>query len=210
MVRSATLPEPKTPEMGGSDGGEEGPVVCDNGGTVGGRGGGASTSAMVFSAVEISWPEMEAAAMESRLRMPSNLLGTYVDVHEDSLNEGWGPFLRFRAILDISKPLLRGEMVKLKDSLDEFWLEFRYERLPEFCFECGTIGHPFESCHKFLEQIYNGNDPSLEYGPAMIGSPLPDSGYDRYRTDFFKGGAWPLMTRLAKNSFTAAIHFLCH
>uniref|UniRef100_A0A803QJP0 Zinc knuckle CX2CX4HX4C domain-containing protein n=1 Tax=Cannabis sativa TaxID=3483 RepID=A0A803QJP0_CANSA len=134
-----------------------------------------------------------------------NLLGTYVDVHEDSLNEGWGPFLRFRAILDISKPLLRGKMVKLQDSQDEFWLEFRYERLPEFCFECGTIGHPFESCHTFLEQIYNGVEPLLEYGPSMIGSPLPESNYDRYRTDFFKGGVWPLMTRLAKKSFTAVI-----
>uniref|UniRef100_A0A803NUD3 Endonuclease/exonuclease/phosphatase domain-containing protein n=1 Tax=Cannabis sativa TaxID=3483 RepID=A0A803NUD3_CANSA len=39
----------------------------------------------------------------------------------------------------------------------------------------------------------------------MIGSPLPESGYDRYITDFFKGGVWPLMTRLAKKSFTTAI-----
>ncbi|KAF4385081.1 hypothetical protein F8388_017691 [Cannabis sativa] len=102
--------------------------------------------------------------------------------------------LRFRATLDISKPFLMGKMVKLKDSDDEFWLEFRYERLPEFFLKCGTIGHPFESYHKFLEQIYNGVEPSLAYGPSMIGSPLLESSYDRYRTDFIKGGVWPLMT----------------
>ncbi|KAF4382916.1 hypothetical protein F8388_018134 [Cannabis sativa] len=108
--------------------------------------------------------------------------------------EGNFGVLRFRATLDISKPFLMGKMVKLKDSNDEFWLEFRYERLPEFFFKCGTIGHPFESYHKFLEQIYNGVEPSLAYGPSMIGSPLLESSYDRYRTDFIKGGVWPLMT----------------
>ncbi|KAF4354159.1 hypothetical protein F8388_004171 [Cannabis sativa] len=134
-----------------------------------------------------------------------NIVGTYIDVHEDSLNEGWGPFLRFRASIDISKPLLRGKMVKLRDSREEFWVEFRYERLPEFCFECGTIGHPFEHCHSFLEKLYTGVEPSMSYGPEMIGSPLPQSGYDRYRTDFFKGEVWPLMTRLAKKSITAVL-----
>uniref|UniRef100_A0A803NTC6 Reverse transcriptase domain-containing protein n=1 Tax=Cannabis sativa TaxID=3483 RepID=A0A803NTC6_CANSA len=97
-------------------------------------------------------------------------------------------------------------MAKIRDSREEFWIELRYERLPEFRFECCTIGHPFEHCPKFLDQIYNGQEPSLPYGPEMLGSPLPSSGYDRYRTDFFKGNAWPLMTRLAKKkAFAAAI-----
>uniref|UniRef100_A0A803PLI6 CCHC-type domain-containing protein n=1 Tax=Cannabis sativa TaxID=3483 RepID=A0A803PLI6_CANSA len=155
------------------------------------------------------WVQLHRLPFLSKSRVMAewagNIVGTYIDVHEDSLNEGWGPFLRFRASIDISKPLLRGKVVKLRDSRDEFWVEFRYERLPEFCFECGTIGHPFEHCHSFLENLYNGVDPSLSYGPEMIGSPLPQSGYDRYRTDFFKGEVWPLMTRLAKKSITAVL-----
>uniref|UniRef100_A0A803Q6Z2 Reverse transcriptase domain-containing protein n=1 Tax=Cannabis sativa TaxID=3483 RepID=A0A803Q6Z2_CANSA len=134
-----------------------------------------------------------------------NIVGTYLDVDEDSLHEGWGPYLRFQALLDLSKPLLRGKMARIRDSREEFWVEFRYERLPEFCFECGIIGHPFEHCPTFLDQIYNGQEPTLEYGPEMMGAPLPSSGYDRYRTDFFKGNAWPLMTRLAKKSFAAVL-----
>uniref|UniRef100_A0A803PBD0 Uncharacterized protein n=1 Tax=Cannabis sativa TaxID=3483 RepID=A0A803PBD0_CANSA len=114
-----------------------------------------------------------------------NIVGSYLDVDEDSLNEG--------------------KMARIRDSRDEFWVEFRYERLPEFCFECGIIGHPFEHCPKFLDQLYNGQEPSLEYGPERMGAPLPSSGYDRYRTDFFKGNAWPLMTRLARKSFAAVL-----
>uniref|UniRef100_A0A803PXR5 Reverse transcriptase domain-containing protein n=1 Tax=Cannabis sativa TaxID=3483 RepID=A0A803PXR5_CANSA len=41
--------------------------------------------------------------------------------------------------------------------------------------------------------------------PDLLGSPIPSSGYDRYRTDFGKGNAWPLMTRLAKKSFADAV-----
>uniref|UniRef100_A0A803QED5 Uncharacterized protein n=1 Tax=Cannabis sativa TaxID=3483 RepID=A0A803QED5_CANSA len=39
----------------------------------------------------------------------------------------------------------------------------------------------------------------------MKGSALPISNYDKYRTDFPKGDAWPLLTRLAKNSLISAI-----
>uniref|UniRef100_A0A803QK36 Reverse transcriptase domain-containing protein n=1 Tax=Cannabis sativa TaxID=3483 RepID=A0A803QK36_CANSA len=104
-----------------------------------------------------------------------NIVGTYLDVDEDSLHEGWGPYLRFQALLDLSKPLLRGKMAKL-----------------------GTLRENFG-------WNLDTNEPTLEYGPEMMGAPLPSSGYDRYRTDFFKGNAWPLMTRLAKKSFAAVL-----
>ncbi|KAF4391654.1 hypothetical protein F8388_005419 [Cannabis sativa] len=82
------------------------------------------------------WVQLHRLPFLSKSRVMAewagNIVGTYIDVHEDSLNEGWGPFLRFR-------------------------------------------------------------------------SPLPQSGYDRYRTDFFKGEVWPLMTRLAKKSITAVL-----
>uniref|UniRef100_A0A803NTN1 Zinc knuckle CX2CX4HX4C domain-containing protein n=1 Tax=Cannabis sativa TaxID=3483 RepID=A0A803NTN1_CANSA len=134
-----------------------------------------------------------------------NIIGDYKDVYEDSLNEGWGPFLRIRVLLDVSKPLKRGRTISLSHVKDKFWVDFRYERLPEYCMECGVIGHPFNKCVVYLEQLNRGEEPTLEYQPFIKGSALPTSNYDRYRTDFAKGDAWPLITRLAKRSLTSAI-----
>ncbi|KAM6547166.1 hypothetical protein CsatB_018842 [Cannabis sativa] len=134
-----------------------------------------------------------------------NIIGEFIDVHEDSLHEGWGPFLRIRVKLDVTKPLRRGRNIRLQQIKDKFWVEFRYERLPEWCMECGCLGHPYQKCLAFLELLDNGIEPELAYGPAIKGAALPTSGYDRYRTDFSKANAWPLMTRLARNTFSATI-----
>uniref|UniRef100_A0A803PAV4 Reverse transcriptase domain-containing protein n=1 Tax=Cannabis sativa TaxID=3483 RepID=A0A803PAV4_CANSA len=134
-----------------------------------------------------------------------NIIGEFLEVHEDSSYEGWGPFLRFQVRMDIRKPLLRGCMITLPKVRDEFWMEFRYERLPEYCMECGIIDHSFNKCPVHLENMDNGTESELAYDPSLKGSALPSSNYNRYRTDFSKGHAWPLITHLARNTLTAML-----
>uniref|UniRef100_A0A803P9D1 Zinc knuckle CX2CX4HX4C domain-containing protein n=1 Tax=Cannabis sativa TaxID=3483 RepID=A0A803P9D1_CANSA len=93
--------------------------------------------------------------------------GEFLEVYDDSTNEGWGPFLRIQVKLQVTKPLMRGQMIKLPKIKDEFWVDFRYERLLEFCFECGCLGHPFERCIAFMERMDRGNDDDFQYGPWM-------------------------------------------
>uniref|UniRef100_A0A803P996 Reverse transcriptase domain-containing protein n=1 Tax=Cannabis sativa TaxID=3483 RepID=A0A803P996_CANSA len=134
-----------------------------------------------------------------------NIIGEFIEVFEDSTNEGWGPFLRVRVKLSVAKPLPRGQMIKFPKVKDEFWIDYRYERIPEFCFECGCLGHPFEQCIAFMERIDSGNDDDLPYGPWLKGARLPANNYDRYRTDFSKGNVWPLTTRLARRALTTTL-----
>uniref|UniRef100_A0A803P3B0 Endonuclease/exonuclease/phosphatase domain-containing protein n=1 Tax=Cannabis sativa TaxID=3483 RepID=A0A803P3B0_CANSA len=56
-----------------------------------------------------------------------------------------------------------------------------------------------------MERMDNGNDDDLLYGPWLKDAKLPTNGYDKYRTDFSKSNAWPLLTRLAHKSLVITI-----
>lgn len=56
----------------------------------------------------------------------------------------WGKYLRIRVNFDTIKPLPRGKLVKIEGK--QFWVEFKYEILPLFCFHCGVIQHVNRSC----------------------------------------------------------------
>ncbi|XP_027158430.1 uncharacterized protein LOC113760055 [Coffea eugenioides] len=74
-----------------------------------------------------------------------------------------GRHLKLLAVLDTSLPLLRGSTVKVNGALK--WLNFRYERCPEFCYKCGVIGHGEKSCKEVI-QICKGKQEH-QYGPWL-------------------------------------------
>ncbi|KAL7224203.1 hypothetical protein ACSBR1_025631 [Camellia fascicularis] len=76
-------------------------------------------------------------------------------------------FLRLRVEMDISKPFPRGFLMKRKDpntlNITEKWVDFKFERLSDYCYDCGKIGHNKNS-GKFIgrEAGYNSG-----YGPHL-------------------------------------------
>lgn len=72
-------------------------------------------------------------------------------VEEVGIDEGeveWGEFMRIRASIKDSKPLLRWK--RLNIGLSKLvWVRFEYERLPDICFSCGVLGHGHKECPKW-------------------------------------------------------------
>ncbi|XP_019168528.1 PREDICTED: uncharacterized protein LOC109164448 [Ipomoea nil] len=78
-------------------------------------------------------------------------LGTVVQTDERNFDGAMRSFYRVRVALDVAKLLKR--QLKLKRD-DGGWshIDFRYERLPTFCFLCGMIGHGDKWCRLALDR----------------------------------------------------------
>lgn len=63
-----------------------------------------------------------------------------------------GSTLRFRVTIDITKPIRRMIQVTGPDG-QEITVQLAYERLPNFCYYCGLIGHLVKDCHDCFEII---------------------------------------------------------
>jgi hypothetical protein len=83
-----------------------------------------------------------------------------VDVSEGEA--GWGEYLRVRVTVDVTKPLARGRMLHLKGQ--SLWIDFKYERLPRFCFHCGVIRHGKEGCFSVQSRNKPGDELDYPYG----------------------------------------------
>ncbi|KAL0439587.1 UNVERIFIED_CONTAM: hypothetical protein Slati_2441700 [Sesamum latifolium] len=74
-----------------------------------------------------------------------NQLGKFRDVELDNGSQVWGSSLRIRVGLNVNKPLRR--VLKLHTVLGaESTISFTYERLPNFCYWCGHLGHIMKFC----------------------------------------------------------------
>lgn len=71
----------------------------------------------------------------------ANSIGSFDYVDLSDCGSPKGETLRVRVITDIKKPLRRGTNVKVDSMGEEIWSPITYEKLPDFCYQCGLIGH---------------------------------------------------------------------
>jgi hypothetical protein len=77
----------------------------------------------------------------------AGLIGEVLKIDTDVEGKAYGAFIRARVLVDMSKPLRRGIMLKKdKSSSPPEWFAIQYENLPFLCFSCGLIGHLEKSC----------------------------------------------------------------
>ncbi|KAM7510937.1 hypothetical protein LguiB_009812 [Lonicera macranthoides] len=79
-----------------------------------------------------------------------NFIGKFVESDTYNFTGSWKSYMRIRSTLDVRRPLKRRMKVKM-DGDEWSWINFKYERLPVFCFYCGLLGHSDMFCEKFLE-----------------------------------------------------------
>lgn len=60
--------------------------------------------------------------------------------------------------------LLTGIWTQMKDT-DAVWVDFRYERLGDFCYNCGCLGHIDKGCSKEV-----GQEMKKKYGSWLKAS----------------------------------------
>nr|GMD01183.1 uncharacterized protein LOC109173053 [Ipomoea batatas] len=93
-----------------------------------------------------------------------NFIGEFLKIDEATFSGWWQSFIRIRVRINITKPLASGMRIR-RNGGDWSWVSFRYERLPNFCFICGLIGHT----EKFCIKLFEGFSPTAEkhFGPWL-------------------------------------------
>ncbi|XP_071933726.1 uncharacterized protein [Coffea arabica] len=74
-----------------------------------------------------------------------------------------GRHMKILAEVDISQPLARGTTINFNGK--QIWVEFRYEKCPDFCYKCGIIGHGDKTCKTTVEKEQNQREE--QYGAWM-------------------------------------------
>ncbi|KAB2621987.1 hypothetical protein D8674_024169 [Pyrus ussuriensis x Pyrus communis] len=122
----------------------------------------------VFSVVK--WPpelaleelELDAVPFWVQIRgIP--LAGKFIAMEDPGHARG---FVRVRILVDTEKPLFKGCWIR-RDSNKEIWVEFRYERLQDFCYKCGRIGHINTEC-----SVEVSGDGEVAYGEWIKTPPV--------------------------------------
>ncbi|CAH9074234.1 unnamed protein product [Cuscuta europaea] len=94
-------------------------------------------------------------------RRIGNLIGKFISYDENQFHEKWEAYLRGRVCMDVGKPLKKEHLLRKEKLVTGHWVDFKYEKLPNFFLICGIIVHS----DKFCPLTYEDNlTPEKYYG----------------------------------------------
>ena len=128
-----------------------------------------------------------------------NSLGKFIESDRRARQIEQAKFMRIRVDLQLDKPLRCGGKVASADG-EKFWVNFKYERLPTFCFHCGILGHDDKHC---LE-ITNQQNSSKQYGDWLRAQGNSKWGREKSRSTNNEGRSDGNEDRVEENIQTTA------
>ncbi|KAL8520178.1 hypothetical protein ACS0TY_010918 [Phlomoides rotata] len=112
-----------------------------------------------------------AARTPGSINLIAGKIGGMVEIDQSSI-KGFGRSVRVKIKIDLTKPLLKGIHLEIQRGR-KLWIDFKYERLPSFCYICGSLGHMRRECHLLdgSKIIENLPDTKLPFGDWLRDSP---------------------------------------
>ncbi|KAG8391719.1 hypothetical protein BUALT_Bualt01G0216400 [Buddleja alternifolia] len=94
-----------------------------------------------------------------------NSLGQFrfVDLARNGVSRG--STLRIRVGLDVSKPLRRVSFFRAGSN--NFNISYTYERLPNFCYICGIMGHVFQFCKDPNKDVFKKSNKEFPFSHSL-------------------------------------------
>ena len=91
---------------------------------------------------------------------------------EDPIWNKWviRSFLKVRVAVDVEKPLVAGFWVSRGDKR-MVWAEVRYEKIVDFYFGCGRLGHVLKNCEEGMS-LPEEVEGKMKYGLWMKVAPI--------------------------------------
>lgn len=84
--------------------------------------------------------------------------------------------MRIRVPVDVRQPLRRGKKIR-KQGGEARMVSFKYERLGDFCYLCGMLGHMEGTCDKLF--TLEVDDANRGWGPHLRANPQQGGGEAR-------------------------------